>query len=99
MAVEPRFDDAIHALTRLRLCSAVRPVSSVEFGVLREILGVSDANLSKTVRSLADLGYVTTVKEPSRDRQDTRRITYVSLTQLGRARFDAHIAALRLLGH
>ncbi|MEU0236079.1 transcriptional regulator [Nocardiopsis sp. NPDC006198] len=95
MAADPRFDEAIHAPNRLRICGLLRPVDSADFAVLRSALGLSEANLSKTIRSLVDLGYVRTAKSASASRGDARRTTTVSLTSLGKRAFDSHLAALR----
>ena len=95
MAAEPRFDEAIHAPNRLRLCGLLRPVGDAEFSALRDTLGLSEANLSKTVKALADLGYVQVKKESSLSRTDKRRTTSVSLTAKGRRAFDGHVAALQ----
>ncbi|WP_441791320.1 transcriptional regulator [Leifsonia sp. YAF41] len=97
MSADPRFDEAIHALTRLRLCALLRPLDAADFGTLVNTLEVSEANLSKTIRNLIELGYVHTSKQTSPERADSRRITTVSLTSRGRAAFDGHIAALREL--
>ena len=97
MSAEPRFDEAIHAPTRLRLCSALRPLDSADFAALAETLGISEAVLSKTVRNLIDLGYVTTSKQASPDRSDARRTTTIALTSVGRSAIDGHLAALRAL--
>lgn len=97
MAVEPRFDDAIHAPNRLRLCGLLRHVGDAEFAALRETLDLSDANLSKTVKALVDLGYVRVRKEASLSRTDLRRTTTVCLTAAGRRAFDGHVAALQQL--
>lgn len=97
MRAEANFDDAIHAPTRLRLCAILRPVQSVEFGTLKEMLSVSDATLSKTVRALAEIGYVATSKQPSPERGDARLTTSVWLTASGTRAFDGHFAALLAL--
>jgi DNA-binding MarR family transcriptional regulator len=92
---EPLFDAAIHAPNRLRLCSALRVVDQADFAVLRDVLLLSDASLSKTIGGLMDAGYVVTKKAPSVARSDARLTTSVSLTAEGRRAFDRHIAALR----
>ena len=97
MSAEPRFDEAIHAPTRLRLCAILRPLDSADFGVLMESLGVSEAVLSKTIRNLVELGYLSTAKQASPNRADARRTTTVSLTPQGRSAIDGHLAALRAL--
>ncbi|MBR8740854.1 transcriptional regulator [Nocardiopsis sp. MG754419] len=99
MEPDPRFDEAIHAPTRLRICGLLRPVDSADFAVLRSTLGLSEANLSKTLRSLVALGYVRTDKAASPSRADARRTTTVALTSHGRRAFDAHLAALRDLAN
>ncbi|WP_017595815.1 transcriptional regulator [Nocardiopsis potens] len=95
MPADPRFDEAVHAPNRLRICGLLRPVDSADFAFLRSALGLSEANLSKTIRSLVELGYVRTDKSASPSRSDARRTTRVSLTPAGRRAFDAHLAALR----
>ena len=93
-AATPRFDDVIHSPVRLRICGLLRRVSEVEFSVLRETLGVSDAHLSKNVKTLADSGYVTVRKESSPSRADARRLTWITLTAAGRTAVEGHLAAL-----
>lgn len=95
MALEPRFDETIHAPTRLRVCGMLRPVDEIDFAVLRDSLGVSDASLSKHLKVLTEAGYVATTKRASTTRSDSRRLTWVRLTAAGRRAFDAHVAALR----
>lgn len=95
MAVEPAFDETIHAPVRLRMCGLLRHVEEMDFAVLRETLGVSDASLSKHLRALAEEGYVATTKRASAARLDARRLTWVRLTRPGRTAFDAHVAELR----
>ncbi|TFD07005.1 transcriptional regulator [Cryobacterium sp. TMT1-66-1] len=97
MPADPRFDEAIHALTRLRLCALLRPLDAASFSTLVDTLDLSEANLSKTIRNLTELGYVHTSKQTSPERADSRRTTSVSLTPRGRTAFDGHIAALREL--
>ena len=96
-SVEPRFDEAIHAPTRLRICAMLRPLAEADFADVTAALDLSDANLSKTLRALVELGYVSTTKQSSPERADERRTTRVSLTALGRDAFDAHFAALRAM--
>lgn len=97
MPADPRFDEAIHAPTRLRLCALLRASGTAEFGALTAILDVSEATLSKTVRNLTELGYVVSTKQASPQRADARRTTTVALTPRGMAAIDGHLAALRAL--
>ncbi|WP_291038411.1 transcriptional regulator [Herbiconiux sp.] len=95
MAGDDGFDEQIHAPTRLRICGLLRPVDAAEFSALRSTLGLSEANLSKTLRSLTEIGYVRVSKASSTSRGDQRRTTTVALTAEGRRAFDGHVAALR----
>lgn len=88
------FNDVIHSPLRLRVCGLLRNVTELEFAVIRDTLGASDANLSKNLKLLIEAGYVKTRKERSSVRPDARRLTWVALTQKGRRAFEAHLAAL-----
>jgi DNA-binding MarR family transcriptional regulator len=92
---EAHFDDVIHAPLRLRICGLLRPVDRLNFAVLRTALEVSDATLSKHVKTLVAAGYVASDKAASVDRGDARRVMWLSLSPAGRSAFDAHIRALR----
>ncbi|MEB4615550.1 transcriptional regulator [Leucobacter sp. M11] len=92
---EARFDELIHAPMRLRICGLLRPVEELDFAVLRDALDVSDATLSKHLKTLTDAGYVVSNKAASRERSDARRVTWLALTAAGHAAFDAHVRALR----
>ncbi|MFB2555267.1 transcriptional regulator [Herbiconiux liangxiaofengii] len=95
MGAEDGFDELIHAPNRLRICGLLRPVDTAEFSVLRSALGLSEANLSKTLKALADVGYVKVSKGASSGRSDLRQTTTVGLTVAGRRAFDGHVAALQ----
>lgn len=97
MAVEPLFDAAIHAPTRLRLCAMLRPLDSADFAAIAATLDLTEANLSKTIRALVEVGYLASSKQSSPERSDARQITTVSLTAHGRRAFDGHLAALRAM--
>jgi len=92
---EARFDELIHAPVRLRICGLLRPVDTMDFAVLRDTLGVSDATLSKHLKALTDAGYTSTTKSASASRSDARRLTWVGLTPVGRKAFEAHVRALQ----
>lgn len=97
MRAEPRFDEAIHAPTRLRLCAMLRPLAAADFAAIAATLELSEANLSKTVRNLVEIGYLVTSKQASPQRTDARQTTTVKLTAQGRRAFDGHLAALRAM--
>lgn len=93
-AVVPAFNDVVHSPVRLRICGVLRRGAELEFAVLRDLLALSDANLSKNLRVLADADVVTVRKERSPARSDARRLTWVALTPAGRRTVEAHLAAL-----
>lgn len=87
------FDALIHAPHRLMICAILDTVGEVEFGVLRERLGVSESVLSKQVKALEEAGYVTTRKAS----RDGRVRTWAKYTAKGRAAYRGHVAALRAI--
>lgn len=89
----PRFDELIHPSTRLSLVATLAATDWVEFAYLKDHLGLSDSALSKQLATLEAAGYVRT------DRQATgrRRTLRAHLTELGRAAFDGHVAALQAI--
>jgi DNA-binding MarR family transcriptional regulator len=95
VAVEPAFDETIHAPTRLRICGLLRHLDDIDFPVLRDTLRMSDASLSKHLRVLINAGYVSMTKNPSPTRSDARRLTRIKQTRTGRHAFDAHMEELR----
>lgn len=84
------FDEVIHAPKRLQICAALVRVDQVEFGTLRDTLGVADSVLSKHLKVLGEAGYVVLSKPTGRGRVRT----WVSLTKPGRVAFTAHVAYL-----
>jgi DNA-binding HxlR family transcriptional regulator len=90
-----QFNEIIHAPLRFRICGLLRPVKQLDFAVLRDTLEISDAVLSKHLKTLTEAGYAKIVKGSSSSRADARQLTWASLTPLGQQAFDGHIAALR----
>ncbi|MCW2583771.1 MAG: transcriptional regulator [Klenkia sp.] len=90
-AVEPRFDQVVHAPPRLQVCGLLAAVDTMEFAAVRDAVGVSDSVLSKHVRQLEDAGYVQVRKATVASRQRTS----LSLTTPGRTAFAAHVAELK----
>ena len=93
-ATAPEFNEVIHSPVRLRVCGVLRRGAELEFAVVRDTLGLTDAHLSKNLRVLTDAGFVAVRKERSPDRADARRLTWVTLTPEGRRAVEAHLAAL-----
>lgn len=93
MMAEPRLDDVIHGLVRLRVCAFLSRLEEAEFRILREDLEVSESVLSKHLKQLERAGYVALDKE----HRGGRRTTLLSLTRAGQSAFASHVAALRSL--
>lgn len=72
----------------------LRPLAEADFVTIAATLELSDANLSKTVRNLVEIGYLSASKQASSQRADARQTTTIRLTPQGRRAFDRHIAAL-----
>lgn len=90
---EARFDELIHAPTRLRICANLAPVQWVEFAHLRDVLEVADSVLSKHLKQLSDAGYVYL----DRFTKSGRSYVRVSFTRNGRRAYVGHVAALRAI--
>jgi DNA-binding transcriptional ArsR family regulator len=58
----PELERLIHEKTRLGIVSALAASSPLTFGELKDILGVSDGNLSVHSRKLEEAGYVSCTK-------------------------------------
>jgi DNA-binding MarR family transcriptional regulator len=86
-----RFDELIHPSTRLSIVALLASADWIDFGYVRDQLGLSDSALSKQFSTLEEAGYLTIDRRVS----DRRRRVRVRLTPEGRAAFDGHVAALR----
>lgn len=87
------FDELIHAPNRLKICSILAPLGSVEFQVVRDLLQVSDSVLSKHIKHLENAGYVKQRKGSA----NGRKRSWLLLTTTGRTAFKNHIKALQIL--
>ncbi|MBT1165290.1 transcriptional regulator [Bifidobacterium simiarum] len=92
-AMEPKFDDVIHAPIRLRICGMLEAYGTLRFDALRDTLDVSDATCSKHLKTLADHGYVTLTKKAGGGKG--YKVTWVRLTDDGLRAFQGHVAALK----
>ena len=88
-----RFDEVIHAPIRLQICGLAAATEMIEFGVLRNLLGITDSALSKHLAVLEQAGYVRLNKAMS----SSRIRTWVLLTHQGRRAFEGHVAALHAI--
>ena len=89
--IKPKFDELIHAPTRLALVALLAATEWADFQFLRDSAGLSDSALSKQLTTLEDAGYIA-IERPVSNR---RRRVHVRLTERGRASFDGHVAALQ----
>jgi DNA-binding transcriptional ArsR family regulator len=51
-------DDVVHHRTRLGILAVLLEVDRAEFGYLRDVLGLSDGNLSRHLRTLEAAGHI-----------------------------------------
>lgn len=86
----PALDAVIHERARLAIVTALATGEARAHTELRELLGLTDGNLSVHARKLEEAGYVTCTKEFA---GRTPRTTY-RLTTAGRKAFDRYLAHL-----
>jgi len=88
---EARFDELIHAPTRLAIVSLLAASEWAEFKFLRDSVGLSDSALSKQLTTLEEAGYV----QIHKGFVGKRPRTSAALTAAGRTAFGQHVAALQ----
>ena len=88
--IQPKFDELIHAPTRLSIVALLAATESAEFRFIRDNLGLSDSALSKQLTILDEAGYV----EIRKTFVGKRPRTSARLSTVGRAAFDQHVTAL-----
>jgi DNA-binding transcriptional ArsR family regulator len=86
-----RFDELIHAPTRLAIVALLAATEWAEFKFIRDSVGLSDSALSKQLTTLERAGYV----EIRKDFVGKRPRTSARLSKQGRAAFERHVAALQ----
>ena len=91
MTAKPRFDELIHASTRLSIVALLAAADWADFTFVRDSLSLSDSALSKQISILEQAGYVT-VRKTGAGRS---RRTHLKLSAAGRRAFAAHAAALQ----
>ena len=89
----PTLDGVIHERARLAIVTALATGDVLSHTELRDLLQLTDGNLSVHARKLEDAGYVTCAKE---FHGRTPRTTY-RLSALGRRAFDRYLAHLEQL--
>lgn len=88
---EPRFDELIHAPTRLAIVSLLAASEWADFKFVRDTVGLSDSALSKQLTTLEEAGYI----EIRKGFVGKRPKTSARLTRDGRVAFERHVAALQ----
>ena len=86
-----RFDELIHAPTRLAIVSLLAAAQWADFKYIRDQLGLSDSALSKQLSTLESAGYV----QIRKGFVGKRPRTSASLSTAGRQAFEQHVAALQ----
>jgi DNA-binding MarR family transcriptional regulator len=76
---------------RYSIMALLYAADRAEFGFVRDHVEVSDSVLSKQMTALQEAGYVKVHK----GYVENRPRTWLSLTRLGRQKFERHLAALR----
>jgi len=89
--IKSKFDELIHAPTRLSIVSLLAATEWADFKFIRDSIGLSDSALSKQLTTLEEAGYV----EIRKGFVGKRPRTSARLTTVGRAAFDQHVVALQ----
>ena len=87
------FNRAFENKARLGIMSVLLVNDAADFTRLKELLGLTDGNLSSHTRALEDLGYVQATKQFVGRKPNTR----FTATPAGRQAFAAHLNALEAL--
>jgi DNA-binding transcriptional ArsR family regulator len=83
-------DPLLHSQLRLAIMSVLISVDSVDFSYLREKTEATAGNLSVQISKLKDAGYLSVSKSFG----ESYPQTMCRITDLGRKRFAAYVAAL-----
>lgn len=85
------FDAIIHERVRLSIVAALAVAPQLSFNELKQMLGLTDGNLSAHARTLDEAGYIA-VEKSFRGR---RPYTAMRLTPKGRKAFQSYLGTLR----
>jgi len=85
-----QLDRVIHEKGRLGIMSALAAASEMPFTELRDLLQMTDGNLTSHVRTLQEAGYVVVAKSF----QNNRPLTTLALTAKGEKAFRNYVALL-----
>lgn len=86
-------DPTLSSPKRLAALGMLSSTHKVDFAFMADHLQLSDSDLSKQMKALADAGYVKATKTGS----GPKRRTWFKITKTGTKALEAHIAALNAL--
>lgn len=86
-------DDVVHQPTRLGILTVLSEAEGADFVYIREVLDLTDGNLSRHLRVLADHDLV----EIEKGYEGNRPRTWVAITANGRKRLNKQVRAMRAL--
>jgi DNA-binding MarR family transcriptional regulator len=85
-----QLDRVIHEKGRLAIMSMLAATAELSFTELRDVLGMTDGNLTTHIRTLQQEGYISVAKTY----QNNRPLTTCSLTAIGRKAFAGYVGLL-----
>lgn len=86
-------DKELTSPLRLSIAAALAKVGEAEFSAIRDAVATNDAELSRQITRLLEVGYVDVTKQSS----GRYMKTWLAITPAGRAALKAHVAALRAI--
>jgi DNA-binding MarR family transcriptional regulator len=86
-----RLDPVIHQPTRLGILTAASESKRIDFASLRNVLDLTDGNLSRHLVTLESAGYIKIEKTF----ENRKPRTWITITRAGRTALKAEIDALR----
>lgn len=85
-----QLDRVIHEKGRLAIMSLLAASAELSFTEMRDVLDMTDGNITTHIRTLQEAGYVAVTKSF----QNNRPLTTCSMTQAGRRAFAGYIDLL-----
>ncbi len=88
-----QLDRVVHEKGRMAIMSSLAATPELSFKELRELLSMTDGNLSVHIRTLQETGYIAVTKSFV----NRKPLTTCSLTPVGKAAFMKYIEVLGLI--
>lgn len=86
-------NDIVHQRARLGVLAVLSEADRAEFGYLRDVLGLTDGNLSRHLRTLEEASYI----QIHKGYEGRRPRTWITLTRAGARALDEEVTLLRAL--